>query len=70
MRLLYDCKLSVNIFYTIVNVDGWFLLKEAVCSQSGEDVRGKIEYTAVPLIHKLRNIFQFVIYRFNDKPLA
>ena len=30
MRLLYDGKLSVNILYTIVNIDGWFLFKETV----------------------------------------
>ena len=32
ISLLDNSKLSVNVLDTIIDVDGWFLLIEAVCS--------------------------------------
>ena len=34
ISLLDNSKLSVNVLDTIIDVDGWFLLIEAVCSQN------------------------------------
>ena len=47
ISLLDNSKLSVNVLDTIIDVDGWFLLIEAVCSQNRQDVHRKIEYTAM-----------------------
>ncbi len=47
ISLLDNSKLSVNVLDTIIDVDGWFLLIEAVCSQNRQDVHRKIEHTAM-----------------------
>ena len=45
--LLYNNKLSVNILYAIVNVDGWLLFKEAIRSQNRKDIHYEIEHATM-----------------------
>ena len=47
LSLLYNSKLSVNILYAIVNVDGRFLFKEAIRSQNGKDIHYKVEHATM-----------------------
>lgn len=44
---LYNSKLSVNILYAIVNVDGWLLFKEAIRSQNRKDIHYEIEHATM-----------------------
>lgn len=45
--LLYNSKLSVNILYAIVNVDGRLLFKEAIRSQNRKDIHYEIEHATM-----------------------
>ena len=45
--LLYNSKLSVNILYAIVNVDGRFLFKEAIRSQNRKEIHYKFEHATM-----------------------
>lgn len=47
VSLLYNSKLSVNILYAIVNVDGWLLFKEAIRSQNRKDIHYEIEHATM-----------------------
>ena len=45
--LLDNSKLPINVFDAIIDVDGRFLLIEAVCSQNRQDIHCKIENAAM-----------------------
>ena len=47
VSLLYNSKLSVNILYAIVNVDGRFLFKEAIRSQNRKDIHYEVEHATI-----------------------
>ena len=46
-NLLYNSKLSVNILYAIVNVDGRLLFKEAIRSQNRKNIHYEVEHAAM-----------------------
>ena len=70
VSLLYNSKLSVNILYAIVNVDGRLLFKEAIRSQNRKDIHYEVEHATMSWVYKLCNILKFVIDGFYDRPFA